>query len=294
MTDEGDIKYIDVEGIRTRYFEKGKGEPLVLIHGGAMGTGSSLGIFGENLDALARSFHVFAFDKIGHGYTDNPETDDDYTIERMTAHAYQLIRAVGLDRTNLIGQSRGAFNGVSLCLDYPELVHGFVLCNSASMTPGVAAIPPFSKKARAEAPFEAGTKEWVRYRSEIMCYSKACVSDDYVDEWHKVYHLPKSTVAREKMKTLGPGLFEPGFDAVKERELARIREGALRVPTLVHWGKNDPSAALDPMGYSVFNLLSENAAEVSMYVANQAGHFAFKEKHADFNRVVTGFFESLD
>ncbi|MDP2645131.1 MAG: hypothetical protein Q8P24_09335 [Desulfobacterales bacterium] len=29
-----ETKFIDVEGIRTRYLEAGKGEPLVLIHGG--------------------------------------------------------------------------------------------------------------------------------------------------------------------------------------------------------------------------------------------------------------------
>jgi len=26
-------RYVDVDGIRTRYFEKGKGEPIVLLHG---------------------------------------------------------------------------------------------------------------------------------------------------------------------------------------------------------------------------------------------------------------------
>jgi hypothetical protein len=49
MTQNDDIKHIGVEGIRTRYFEKGSGAALVLIHGGAMGTGSSLNIFGEKI-----------------------------------------------------------------------------------------------------------------------------------------------------------------------------------------------------------------------------------------------------
>ncbi len=30
-------KYVNVKGIKTRYFDEGQGEPLVLIHGGNFG-----------------------------------------------------------------------------------------------------------------------------------------------------------------------------------------------------------------------------------------------------------------
>ena len=293
MKDGEYIKYVDVDGVRTRYFEKGEGDPLLLVHGGAIGTGSSFDIFGHNLEALADSFHVFALDKIGHGYTDNPAMDDDYTIECMTEHTHQFIRAMGLDEINLIGQSRGAFNGITLCLDHPDMIRAFVLCNSASMAPGVPAIPPYSRKVRAEAPFEPGTKEWVRYRAEVMCHATANISNEYVDEWHRIWHLPKSSSARTKMESLGPALFEPGVDAAKERVIGRIQAGELRVPTLVHWGKDDPSAPLDPNGLSVFNLLAENSSQVSMYIANHAGHFAFRERHEEFNGLVAAFFDAL-
>jgi hypothetical protein len=31
-------RFVDVSGIRTRYFEKGNGEPIVLLHAGYFGT----------------------------------------------------------------------------------------------------------------------------------------------------------------------------------------------------------------------------------------------------------------
>jgi 2-hydroxy-6-oxo-6-(2'-carboxyphenyl)-hexa-2,4-dienoate hydrolase len=293
MTIADHIKYVDVDGIRTRYYEAGRGAPLVLVHGGAMGTGSSLGIFDQNLDELARTYHVFALDKIGQGHTDNPKTDADFTIERMTRHVYRFITAVGLTRTYLIGQSRGAFNGIEICLDAPGLVRGFILCNSASMAPGVEAIPAFSKKARAEAPHEPGSKEWVRYRSQIMCYSDVSLTDAYIDEWHGIHHLPKSAVAREKMRTLGPRQFEPSVDRAKDRVFERLRCGELRVPILVHWGMNDPSAPFETDGMNVFRLLSANAAAITLHVVNHAGHFAFREKSAEFNRLVPAYFGGL-
>ena len=293
MTENPHIKYVDIDGIRTRYFEKGNGAPLVLIHGGAIGTGSSYDIFAENLDVLAETFHVFAPDKLGHGETDNPASDERYTIGEMTEHIYRFVEVLGLRDINLIGQSRGAFNGVSLCLDHPELIRGFVLCNSASMTPGVGAIPEFSKKVRAEAPFEIGTPDWVRYRAEVMCFSGDIVSQAWVDEWHRVFHLPKSTVAREKMQTLSTSVFEPSVNADKDRVIERIKAGEYQTPTLIHWGKDDPSAPFDPMGLKVFDLLATNYPNVSLHVANQAGHFAFREKSAEFNRLANGFFTAL-
>ena len=128
----------------------------------------------------------------------------------------------------------------------------------------------------------------MRYRTEVMSFSTAHITDDYIDAWHEIYHLAKSEVAREKMKALSTTQFEPSVDAAKEREIARIRGGALGVPTLVHWGKND-----EPDGLAVFDLLSENYAEVSLHVVNKAGHFGFKEKADEFNALVRGFFGSL-
>ena len=290
---ERDTGFVDVDGIRTRYLAKGSGPPLVLVHGGAIGTGSSFDIFAENLAPLAARFRVYALDKLGHGETDNPESDADYTIERMSAHVEGFVRALGLERIFLVGQSRGAYNGVALCLDRPELVRAFILCNSASMTPGVGAIPEFSRRLQRTAPFAAGTRAWVRHRAEAMCFGAGIVSDAWVEEWHRIYHLEKSTRARERMASLGGAVFEPSIDRDKQRMLARIAGGEYRTPTLIHWGRDDPSAPLDPMGLKVFDLLASNFAEVSMHVANRAGHFAFREKRAEFNRLAIGFFESF-
>ena len=291
--DTKNINYLDVGGIRTRFFEKGTGAPLVLIHGGAIGTGSSFDIFSENLDPLAKRFHVYALDKLGHGETDNPEIDAHYTIERMTEHIIAFVRRLGLERIFLIGQSRGAYNGVAICLDHPELVRALILCNSASITPGIGAIPEFSKRVRAEAPFEVGTREWVRYRAEVMCYSGNIVSEPWVDEWYRIFHLEKSTKARNKMTLLSATVFEPSIDHNKEQMIARVISGGFSTPTLIHWGRDDPSAPLEPMGLKVFDLLASNFAQVSMHVANRAGHFAFREKQAEFNRLAISYFESF-
>ena len=283
-------QYIDVGGIRPRYRETGDGPALVLVHGGAIGTGSSSDVFSHNLAALARRFRVYAVDKIGQGYTDNPSCDGDYTVDRMTAHVHRFIRSLKLESVFLVGQSRGAFNCASICVDDPELVKGLVICNSASMVPEAAAIPAYSKAVRADRSFAAGTREWIRYRTARMAFSEDAFDDAYFDEWLAVYHLPKSVQARERLASLQTSQFEPSVDAAKEALFARIRDGGLKSPVLIHWGSDDRSAPLEPDGLAVFNLLKGGAADVTLHAVNGAGHFAFREKAAAFNSLVTAFF----
>lgn len=293
MYDKNNIKYIDVNGINTRYYECGTGEPLLLLHGGEIGAGSSLDIFSQNFIELEKDFQVFAIDKLGHGYTDNPIKDADFTIECMTNHALKFIHTLGLKNIHLIGQSRGALNGISICLNEPKLIKSFVLCNSASLVPGVGALPAYSKKARAETPYKVGSKEWARYRGEIMSFSSESITDEYVEEWFNIYNLPKSSIARDKMNSFARSQFHSSVEVTKENVFSRISNGELLVPTLIHWGKNDPSALLEPDGLAVFNLLAEYSSKVSMHISNHAGHFAFKEKYVEFNSLVKGFFNSL-
>ena len=284
------IRFIDIGGIRTRYWEAGDGPPLVLVHGGAIGTGSSCDVFSKNITTLAERFHVYAIDKIGQGHTDNPLSDADYTVDCMTAHVHDFIHALKLKDVFLIGQSRGAFNCASICVDDPGLVKALVICNSASMVPGVAAIPAYSKAVRADLSYAVGTMEWIRYRTAKMAFSEDAFDDAYFDEWLSVYHLPKSALARERLKPLQTAQFESSVDAAKEALFARIRAGGLTTPVLVHWGSDDRSAPLAPDGLAVYDLLDQGAAEVSLHAVNGAGHFAFREKAASFNALVTAFF----
>ena len=66
-------KYVDVDGIKTRYFDKGEGEPLILLHGGNFGSNDAVDCAWDwelNIDGLARWFHVYAVEKLGQGRTD--------------------------------------------------------------------------------------------------------------------------------------------------------------------------------------------------------------------------------
>ena len=100
---------IDIDGISTRYYEAGSGDPLVLVYGGNFGTsdsGSSAYTWSQNWRALGRSHRVIMPDKLGQGHTDNPKNDD-YTMRAVVQHLAGFLGAMKLPPVHLVGHSRG-------------------------------------------------------------------------------------------------------------------------------------------------------------------------------------------
>ena len=91
-------KWVDVDGIRTRYFEAGSGRRVVLVHGGTKGDssgGANAEDFHLNFAELAKKFHVISVDRLGQGYTDNPKRDEDWTMAASVRHFAGFLKALG-------------------------------------------------------------------------------------------------------------------------------------------------------------------------------------------------------
>ena len=70
--DTSKLHFVNINGIRTRYYEDGTGETLLLLCGGGIGSHYSLDGWSLNLPDLAKYFHVYALDRLGQGHTDPP------------------------------------------------------------------------------------------------------------------------------------------------------------------------------------------------------------------------------
>jgi 2-hydroxy-6-oxo-6-(2'-carboxyphenyl)-hexa-2,4-dienoate hydrolase len=114
-------KWVDVDGIRTRYFEAGTGRPLVLVHGGTKGDssgGANAEDFDRNFSELAEKFRVISADRLGQGYTDNPRRDEDWTMAASVRHFAGFLAALGYAPYNLVGHSRGGYVVARVTLDH--------------------------------------------------------------------------------------------------------------------------------------------------------------------------------
>ena len=288
MSMEGE-KFVDVGGVRTRYVEKGDGDIVVLFHGGNFGAATSADAiedWGRTIDDLAQWSHVFAIDKLGQGYTGNPKTDDDYTMDAVVKHAHQTLRTLGIEGAHLIGHSRGGYLTCRLTVDYPELVKSCIIVDSNTCAPGTGT----NEVVFANRPGDALSRESQRWVLEKYSYSADCVTEDWLDALVDIAQQQKYAETIDKMNNDGYlwTKFLPGLQTDKEDMFRILQTRGIQRPVMQIWGYNDPTVP-HAMAFDLYRILAEKERRARWQIFNEAGHFSFREQPRRFNEVVRSF-----
>lgn len=283
-----DAKFVDVRGVRTRYFEAGQGEPMVLVHGGQFGNSYNAEDWEHSFPLFARDFHVYAIDKVGQGFTGNPLRDEDYLIGTTVQHLYSFLKAVGIERAHLVGHSRGGYTVTRLALEHPEVVRCLLIVDSRSL---MAPPNPVYAEWDAEAARIADPRERAAHPLVRNSYSPTHITEHYVDVIVEVDSLPKTRAGTAKMAQMLPQ-FQQDLVARQKETHQWVREGRLKAPTLIMWGYNDPSAKFDPVGIEALRLILPSVPRSQMHILNHAGHHCFSEQPQAFVAAVTSFIRS--
>jgi pimeloyl-ACP methyl ester carboxylesterase len=132
--------FLNVNGVRLHYIERGSGAPLVLLHG----NGSMIQDFESSglIDLAAKDYRVIVFDRPGFGHSERPRN----TVWGPDAQA-ELIKCalaeLGVSKATVLGHSWGASVAVAMGLKYSELVQGLVLASGyyyPTLKPDVVAL----------------------------------------------------------------------------------------------------------------------------------------------------------
>ena len=118
-------RLMTVDGVRLHYVERGRGEPLVLIHGN--GTMIQDFLVSGIVDELAKRYRVILFDRPGYGYSDRPRG-----LWTPRAHAtlfQKALQQLGVTQAVVLGHSWGSLVAVALALQAPQLVRSLVLAS---------------------------------------------------------------------------------------------------------------------------------------------------------------------
>jgi pimeloyl-ACP methyl ester carboxylesterase len=133
-------QFLEVNGVRLHYVERGSGAPLVLLHG----NGSMIKDFETSglIDLAAKTHRVIVFDRPGFGHSDRPRN-----VVWTPAAQAELINGaldrLGVSHAIVLGHSWGASVAVALALKYPKLVQGLVLASGyyyPTLRPDVVAL----------------------------------------------------------------------------------------------------------------------------------------------------------
>jgi pimeloyl-ACP methyl ester carboxylesterase len=145
-----DSKYADFGGIKIHYIDRGKGEPIVLLHGGSSDLESWVapGVVAN----LAKDFRVIAFDARGAGKSSKPHDPKQYG-RQQALDVPRLLDHLKIDRAHIVGFSLGGSTVAQLLTLHPERFLTATQAAAAGRSPKEANNPRILKEA---AEIEAG------------------------------------------------------------------------------------------------------------------------------------------
>jgi pimeloyl-ACP methyl ester carboxylesterase len=118
-----DGQFIDVDGTRIHYVERGQGRPLVLVHGLS---GQTRHFSHSLLAQLEQQFRVILIDRPGAGHS-MALPGGDVRIRAQADLVARFIRKLGLKRPLLVGHSLGGAVALAVALDHPDTIAGLAL-----------------------------------------------------------------------------------------------------------------------------------------------------------------------
>ena len=199
-------KFIDVQGVRTRYLEAGAehgGVPLILVHGY---NGSCDYFMPHTLPSLGVERHVIALDLPGNGLSGKLPA---HSLDAYNDFLDAFIAALGFEQADLLGHSMGGQVAIAAVARYPHRFRKLVLVDSAGL--------PELIKTQWLAPIKMLTDSSLRQVRMYPTFVKIGM---------------RARAGRE------------GFNIIRSSSIRRELK-QLNIPTLIVWGSRDRVVPLE-------------------------------------------------
>ena len=260
-------------GIRTNFHDVGSGHPVLLIHGSGAGV-SAWANWRLVMPVLAQQARVIAPDMVGFGFTDRLDLSQPgqrYDMDTWVRQAVGVLDALGIEKTDLVGNSFGGALALALSIRHPQRVRRLVLMGSVgvpfTLTPGLDAAWGYTPSL-----------ENMRKLLDVFAYDRSLVTDELARLRYEASIQPGF---QESFAAMFPAPLQRWVDAMCSPESA-IR--ALPHHTLVVHGRDDQ---VIPLSTSL--TLSQWIVRSQLHVFGQCGHWTQIEHAARFARLVGDF-----
>lgn len=277
---------VKVEGLEIFYREAGPANAptVLLLHGFP----SSSRMFDTLMPLLAQDHHLVAPDYPGFGQSDAPSAAQfDYTFDHLERVVDGFTNALGLGAYVLYLQDYGGPVGFRHALRRPERVRGLVIQNAVAHDEGLGPLWEARRaywrdreahEARVMSAFtslEGARMRHVGTSPKVERYNP----DSWCDEF--------AMLLRPGQDRIQSDLFYDYRTNVASYPAWQAWLAAQQPPTLVLWGRFDPSFATD--GATAYARQLPNA-EIHLL---DAGHFALDEAVDDIARLMRRFLGAL-
>ena len=116
--------FMDVDGTRIHYLERGLGPVIVLLHGNALRLEDF--VAAGMMDRLSKDHRVIAFDRPGFGHSDRPRRRS-WTPDAQAELLQKALKRLGVSNAIIVGHSWGTLAAIALTLRDQTAVRRLVL-----------------------------------------------------------------------------------------------------------------------------------------------------------------------
>jgi pimeloyl-ACP methyl ester carboxylesterase len=262
---------VDTGGIRLHFWRRGRGQPLLVLHG-ITDWGLDWARFARKVDDV---FDCILLDQRGHGYSDKPA--EGYGYQDLAADAWGVIERLGLQRPAVLGHSLGGGVALHLAASHPQAIDRLVLVDPALrlLAPGEAPRPAPQPTAARNAGLKARQARGRRALIEELRATRPTFDPEDVS------HTVESTLLASPFVWSGRvGEADPDAQAALLRRLT--------CPTLVVRGESERGAIISTAAARLIeDLVPEGRARVTTIAGT--GHIPQREAFALFVAVVRPF-----
>jgi pimeloyl-ACP methyl ester carboxylesterase len=115
------------DGLTLAYFDEGRGDPIVLVHGFASSIATNWIGPSWSTTLLDAGRRVIAIDNRGHGASEKPTDPDRYRSPLMAEDVAELLEHLDVERVDIMGYSMGARISAFFALAHPSKVRSLIL-----------------------------------------------------------------------------------------------------------------------------------------------------------------------
>ena len=123
--DLGKDGYVDSNGVKIHYVEKGSGPLVVMIHGFPDFWYS----WREQIPELSKHFHVVAIDQRGYNLSDKPEGVENYRLEKLVADVDAVVDHFKAKKAIIVGHDWGGMVAWTYAMQHPDKMDRLVILN---------------------------------------------------------------------------------------------------------------------------------------------------------------------
>ncbi|MBI2281827.1 MAG: proline iminopeptidase-family hydrolase [Bacteroidetes bacterium] len=276
---------IEINGVNHFIKKIGKGEPIVVLHGGP-------GLFHNylvaNFEKLAEKYQIIFYDQRGCGKTDFPKDTATITIQNFVEDLEAIRTHLKIEKMNLAGHSWGAILAINYAKQFPNNLNKLIL-----ISPAPANTEYFDQmfKNMQNKRKDDDIKEMVKIMSSkdfddrkpeaviaaIKIGDKVNLADQTkIDELYKSMIF---TATSANNMLLVNSIMEKNFFDYNITENMNL----ITCPTLIILGD------LDNVPFASSQLLQDNLQNARLEVLQHAAHYPFFEAQKEFNYAFDNF-----